>query len=139
MRQLMKTAADSWTDRVLREWVCNVMTAVHVGLGVAIIVGGPVRFAPPSYTPLVEMTNGQTWVWGAWTLGAAMLMMVPYKWVQAAGLWLGMFWMIMWSALFAVAMIHSPEANSTATVAYAGFAMIDAALLTAKVLERDRW
>jgi hypothetical protein len=138
MKQLMRMAHDNLTDRVLVDWVSNVMTAVHVGLGVAIIVGGQVRFSPPSYDPLVEMANGAVWIWGAWILVSAGMMIIPFKWIQVVGLWLGMCWMIMWSVLFAVAMFRFPEASSTATVAYAGFAMIDAALLTAKVLERGR-
>jgi hypothetical protein len=126
------------TDEVIVEAVCNIMMIVHVGLGLAVLVGGEGRFSPPSYTPLIEMTNGHVWIWGAWTLLAAGGMMTPYKWGQVAGLWLGMFWMAMWAALFGVATFTYPEANATAMIAYGGFAAIDTALLTAKVLEHGR-
>jgi hypothetical protein len=68
---------------------------------------------------------------------AAALMFVPTRWPQIIGLWLGMFWQIMWSVAFAIAMIKFGGAGSIEAVAFGGFALIDAALLTARIVERD--
>lgn len=136
--ELVSFAKATWTEHQALAWITNIMLAVHVGLGVAVLDGGPQRFAFPTYQPLIDMVNGSTWVWGAWILAAAALMMVPARWTQIAGLWLGMTWQIMWCSLFAVAVVEYPTAGATAAIAYGGFAAIDAALLTARIIERER-
>lgn len=119
------------------QWITNIMVAVHVALGMAILVGGSTRFPYPTYQPLVDLTNGHIWIWGVWILGAAGLMTLPTRWPQILGLWLGMAWQIMWCALFSVAVLEYPTAGGTAAIAYGGFAFIDAALLTARVIDKD--
>jgi hypothetical protein len=126
-----------WEDRLLAQWVTGIMIAVHWGLGLAILIGGRDRFSLPSYQPLIDLVGGQTWVWGVIIVVSAWLMMTPFKWLNVLGLWIGMCWMIMWMALFAVSVLHYPTAAATAMVAYGGFAMMDAALLTARVLDRE--
>lgn len=128
----------AWEERLLVQWVTTIMIVVHWGLGLSILVGGTARFTVPSYQPLIDMTGGHTWVWGVSSMAAAALMMVPFKWPSVAGLWLGMVWMIMWTSLFAVSLVQYPNAAATPVVAYAGYAMVNAALLTARVLERRR-
>ena len=123
-------------ERLLAQWVTGIMIAVHWGLGIAIIVGGPQRFSIPSYRPLIDAVSGATWVWGVIILFSAMLMMTPFKWFNVVGLFIGVFWMNMWFALFAIALFNYPTSAATPVVAYAGFAMIDAALLTARVLDK---
>lgn len=123
-------------EHMLTQWVTSIMVAVHFGLAVAVIGGGESRFSRPSYDPLLEMVNNQVWIYGLWSLAAAALMMTPIRWPNIIGLWLGMAWHTIWMALFALATIHYPNAAATPAVAYAGFAMIDAALLTARVLDK---
>lgn len=124
------------SEHLLTQWVTTVMIVVHWGLGIAILVGGPQRFSPPTYQPLIDLAMGQTWVWGVHIAISGLLMTVPFRWPQIIGLWLGMVWMIMWTVLFSVSVTQSPVSAATPAVAYAGFAMINAALLTARVIEK---
>lgn len=138
LRRVFQFVTHSWTEHLVLLWIWNIMITVHVAFGVSILAGGPSRFTPPTYGPLIEFTGGQTWIWGVWILGSGLAMTIPCRWMQVAGLWFGMVWCIIWCALFSVAMVEYPTASSTAAVAYAGFAMLDAALLTARVIERSR-
>jgi hypothetical protein len=49
-----------------------------------------------------------------------------------------MVWMIMWTSLFSVSVVKYTNAAATPVPVYAGLAMINAALLTARILERPR-
>ena len=113
------------------------MIAVHWGLGIAVLAGGRTRFSLPSYEPLIALVSGNVWIWGAIIIASAVLMMTPFKVLNVAGLFIGVLWMNMWLALFAIALINFPTAAATPVVAYAGFAMLDAALLTARVLDKS--
>lgn len=124
-------------EHLISQWVTTVMILVHWGLGIAILVGGKPRFSQPTYQPLIDMVHGQTWVWGAIIALAGLMMTVPFKWPQVIGLWLGMSWMALWTGLFSVSLVQSDTAAATPAVAYAGFAMINAALLTARVIEKS--
>lgn len=128
----------AWEGRLLVQWVTTVMIVVHWGLGLAIVVGGQARFSLPTYQPLISLTDGRVWIWGLPIMVSAGLMMTPFKWPNIFGMWLGMMWMIMWTSLFFVSLVQYPEAEATPIAAYAGFAMINTALLTARVLERPR-
>lgn len=124
-------------EYLVSQWVTSVMIIVHWGLAIAILVGGKARFSLPTYQPLIELTGGNTWIWGA-TIGlSGILMTIPFKWPNVAGLWLGMFWMILWTVLFSVSVTQDPGSAATPAVAYAGFAMINAALLTVRVIEKS--
>lgn len=138
MKQIVRFVTSNWGNRMAMQWISNIMLAVHVGLGTAVLAGGVGRFPFPTYQPLIEMVNGQVWIWGFWIMASAGFMMMPWKWPQIFGLWLGMAWQIMWCAAFAIAVIQYPTAGATAAVAYGGFALIDAALLTARIVDRDR-
>ena len=125
-----------WEEHLLVQWLTTIMIGLHLGFGFAVIIGGAERFSLPTYQPLLDLVNGQVWIWGVWTLLAGSLAATPFKWVSVAGLWLGMVWMIMWFALFTVSVMTYPTAAATPVVAYAGFALIDLALLTARAMER---
>lgn len=60
--ELVSFAKATWTEHQALAWITNIMLAVHVGLGVAVLAGGPQRFAFPTYQPLIDMVNGATWV-----------------------------------------------------------------------------
>lgn len=126
----------SHEEHLISQWICSIMIVVHWGLGIAILVGGPDRFSIPTYQPMIDLTHGHTWIWGVHIVVAGILMMVPFKWPNVIGLWLGMVWMIMWTVLFSLSIMNNPTSAATAAVAYAGFAMIDAALLTVRVIEK---
>lgn len=124
-------------ERLLTQWVTAIMMLVHWGLGLAIIIGGPQRFSLPSYQVLLDMVGGRTWIWGLIILTSAVMMLIPFKWINVGGLFIGVLWMNMWMACFMLSEIYFPTAAATPMVAYAGFALIDAALLTARVLDRE--
>lgn len=137
MRRLTTFVMSNWGNEMAMRWIANVLFAVHLGLGVAILAGGIYRFPYPTYQPLIDIVNGQTWIWGLWIVAAALLLMFPSRWPQILGLWLGMCWHIMWCAAFAVAVVQYPTAGATAMISYGGFALLNAALLTARIVERD--
>ena len=122
-------------ERSVAQWVSTTMVLVHIGLGVSIVAGGSHRFSRPSYTPLIEIVHGHTWIWGLALLLSGTLMVIPNIWTNMAGLWIGMAWMIMWTACFTISASIYPTAVTTAMVAYAGLGAIDAILLTAKIFE----
>lgn len=124
-------------ELVLSVWVTNVMVAVHFGLGLSIIAGGKSRFSLPTYQPLIEMTNGHIWIWGVAILAAGTLMTTPYKWPNALGLFIGMAWMNVWAALFAVSVVQHADSAATPMVVYLGFALVNTALLTARFVNHD--
>jgi hypothetical protein len=81
------------------------------------------------------MVNGQVWIWGVWSLLASLLMSMPFRRVNILGLWLGMAWLMMWTALFLLAVITYADAVATAMVAYGSLALVNGALLLARVLD----
>lgn len=136
MQRVKYYVTERWAEHLLSQWVTTIMMMVHTGLGLAIILGGPHRFVKPTYEPLIVFVGGETWVWGAVIIASAVLMGVPFRWPIITGLWLGMCWMSLWMALFAVSAVNYENAAATPMVAYGGFALINAALLTARVLDK---
>lgn len=136
MEYLKYFAKGLWVDKHLSQWVTTIMIMVNIGLGTAILAGGRPRFTFPSYEPLIDYTNGSVWLWGAAICLAAFLMSVPFRWANILGLWLSMSWHIIWMACFTIAVVHYPTAAATPIPAYGGMAMISAALLTARVIDK---
>lgn len=127
-----------WVETHLAQWITVIVIMVHVGLGSSIITGGVVRFSVPSYNPLLHYSHGHIWIWGLWILLSALLMATPFRWPNILGLWLGMFWHITWMACFTIAVIRYENAAATPIPVYGGFAMICAALLTARVIDKTK-
>lgn len=137
---LVKTrnfATGPWVDAHFSQWVTTIVIMIHMGLSMAIISGGVDRFAIPSYNPLVEYTQGHVWVWGVWIAISGILISVPFKWPNVLGLWLGMFFHIIWMVCFTIAVVKYDSAASTPIPMYGGLAVLNAALLTARVLDKD--
>lgn len=138
MVQAMRNYARGvWVDRHLAQWVTIILLVGNVGFAGAIIFGGPKRFSPPSYNPLVDYVHGDTWIWGVWIGIAAILMSVPFRRVNIVGLWLSMTWHIVWMGSFMIALNRYDAAAATPVPAYAVLAMLSAALLTARVIDRS--
>lgn len=137
MRKIKYFATGLWVDKHLGQWITSIVVMVHFALGVAIVVGGTERFSPPSYNPLIDYTYGHTWIWGMWIAVSAILTATPLRWPNILGLWLGMFWHIVWMASFTTAVLRYETAAATPIPMYGGMAMICAALLTARVIDKS--
>lgn len=124
-------------DKYLSQWITTIMIMVNIGIGMAILAGGASRFPPPSYRPLLAYTDGRVWLWGLVITLAALLMGTPFRWANIVGLWISMFWHIVWMACFTIAALHYSSAAVTPIPAYGGFAMFSAALLTARVIDKS--
>lgn len=129
-------ATGPWADAHLAQWITSIMIMVHIGLGSAIFAGGLVRFSIPSYNPLIDYTHGNIWIWGVWISLSAVMMGAPFRRVNILGLWLGMAWHSVWMACFTVATMRYETAAATPIPVYGGMALVCAALLTARVIDR---
>lgn len=114
-----------------------ILIMINVGVSIAVIVGGTARFSIPSYSPLIAYVNGETWIWGASLGFATLLMSVPFRLPNILGLWLSMIWYIIWMACFTIAVTQFPTAAATPIPIYGGLAMISAALMTARVIDKS--
>lgn len=137
MEKLKYYAKGFWVDKHLAQWLTTILIMVNVGLGVAVLAGGKERFTIPSYQPLIDYVQGHIWIWGVWICVAALLMSVPFRWPNIIGLWLSMFWHLIWMGCFAIAAVHYATSAATPIPVYGGFAMISAALLTARVIDKS--
>lgn len=137
MHRVKYYVTNKWAEHLLSQWITSIMLLVHAWLGGVIIVGGESRFIKPTYQPLVEMVHGHTWIWGAIILASAVLMSIPFRWPIILGLWIAMAWFIMWMTLFAVSAVTYEDSAVTPMVAYGGYALISAALLTARVMDKN--
>lgn len=129
-------ATGLWVDRHLAQWITTILIMVNVGLGMAIFAGGVERFTYPSYEPLVDFTNGHVWIWGVLISLAAFLMATPFRSVNLIGLWIAMAWHIIWMACFTIAVLHYSNSAATPIPVYGGLAMVHAALMTARVIDK---
>lgn len=137
MQRVRYYVTNRWAEHLLSQWITSIMMLVHGFLGAAVIIGGQQRFVKPTYQPLIDMVHGETWIWGVVIIISSVFMGVPFRWPIIFGLWLGMSWMIMWMTLFAVSTVSYENAAATPMVAYGGFALINAALLTARVMDKN--
>lgn len=135
MDKVKRFAKALWINKQFSQWVTWIMVVGHFGLGLTVIIGGVDRFSIPSYNPLIDFSFGRTWLWGVWILISGILMALPAKWPNIIGLWLGMFWHLIWTACFTIATLNFPTAASTPIPAYGVMALLCTALLTAKVVE----
>lgn len=136
MERVKYFARGLWVDNYLAQWITTIVIMIHIGLGSVVLVGGVDRFSIPSYNPLIAFSLGQTWIWGIWILLSGMLMSTPFRWLNIAGLWLGMFWHLIWMSCFTIAMLNFPTASTTPIPMYGGMALICTALMTARVIEK---
>lgn len=126
-----------WVDKYLGQWITTIMIMINVGLGTTVISGGPLRFSAPTYTTLVSYSGHHIWLWGILIMASAMLMATPFRWINVVGLWMAMVWYILWMASFTIAALHYETAAATPIPVYGGLAMICAALLTARIIDKS--
>lgn len=136
MHRIKFYAESKWSSHLLSVWVTSIMALVHFGLGCAVIFGGKERFVRPTYEPLINMVDGHTWIWGISIMLSAVLMVTPFKWPIVAGLGIGMLWMYLWTAAFTVSVLQYDNTAATPVPVYGGLALINVALLAAKVLDK---
>jgi len=130
-------SSDRWTREHIAGWITVSLALVNIGLGNTIIVGGVPRFPLPSYSTLLDYSGGRPWMWGLIIIFAGILMSLPFRWLNIVGLWISMTWHMTWMAAFMIAVIHYPDAAATPIEAYGGFALISAALLTSRIIDKE--
>lgn len=124
----------TWGNHLLDQWINTVMIMVHFGFGLVLLFSHPLTFGSKTYEPIVTLSQGHLWLWGVVIIFSGYLMAMPYKWLNVVGLWIGMAWMATWTSLFIWAVLSYPEASPLLVIACGGFAMINASLLTARVI-----
>lgn len=116
-----------WTQ--VERIVTTYLGIINLGFGIAILVGGAIRFPPPTYQPLLDMTGGQVWPYGAMFLASGVLLAWGQSWTaHLIGAVLGIMANSAFSALFLVAVLTFPDAGATAWWAYFAFASQSAAV-----------
>ncbi|MEO1960874.1 MAG: hypothetical protein ABGW82_07870, partial [Paracoccus sp. (in: a-proteobacteria)] len=59
---------------------------IHLGFGLSVLVGGAIRFPPPTYAPLLDLTGGYVWPYGVLYLSSGILLTQPGGyWVRMSG------------------------------------------------------
>lgn len=107
--------------------VATYLGVINAGFAVIILIGGAVRFPPPTYRPLLEATNGQVWPYGV-LFGLSAVGLLGRSWAsRLTGAALGIVAHSTFAALFLVAVLSFPDAGATAWWAYLVFASQSAA------------
>lgn len=114
-----------------------ILGVVHVVFGIAVLIGGSIRFPPPTYQPLLNFTNGEVWPYGLVFLIAGVLTLFHKTIPIMVGLLLSAVIDNFWSALFLVAIFSSPNSGITPSVAFGGYALCDCVLLVLIATNRE--
>lgn len=131
-------AKGDWVAEHLAQWITTIVIVINACLAMAIWAGGLIRFPRPSYGPLIDYTDGEIWIWGALIFATVLLMSVPFRWPNMIGLWLSMLWHFCWMSCFLIAALEYNDAVVTPIPMYGGLAMISAALLTARAIDKSK-
>lgn len=141
----MRVPQDSWGITAPGDWpaVERIMSLFQgvaaLGFGCVILMGGAVRFPPPTYAPLLTLTRGQVWPYAVLFLVAGVLLVwgrTPV--LKMVGYAFGILAYSAFAGLFLVAVIRYPDAGSTAWWAYALFAVQSASMAAFTWLFRKR-
>jgi hypothetical protein len=138
MKFTQHVSKDPWVDHHFAKWISTIVGMVNFGLGIAILAGGVIRFSAPQYESIIFFAHGNLWWWALWIFLSAVLIAMPFRIANILGFWLGMFWHTIWMVGFAIATLHYETAAATPIPMYGGMAMICAALLTVRVLNKPR-
>lgn len=109
--------------------MARILGFIHIALGVAVLLGGPERFPPPNYGPLLSFSDGEVWPYGIiWIFGGLLMMFCRNVWGRLVGMFIIVVLANLWAALFGLAAYQDPTASFTPTVAYGGYALMNATL-----------
>lgn len=121
--QMVEAHGAQW----LVQAITRCLSTVMVFLGVAILVGGSKRFSGLSYSFALD-TPGAPWSWGTMALIAGLLALsgtfLESNRAVAVGMFVAGFWALFFAITFARAAAKFEQANTTAMVAYAGYAVL---------------
>lgn len=117
---------------------CKLVGFIHLMLAVAILSGGDQRFPPSEYAPLLQLTDGRAWPYGAaWLVGGVLM-----TWGGGRARWLGLAIGILvtylFAMLFGLGAANSPNASYTPAAAYGGYGLINSTLLAMMVMHHHR-
>ena len=107
---------------------CSYLGAIHLGFALCVLVGGAIRFPPPTYAPLLESTGGHVWPYGALFALSGLALLSGRHGARMAGAALGVLANSAFAGLFLVAVFRYPDAGATAWWAYFVFASHSAIL-----------
>lgn len=114
--------------RVVENAVCWALGPIHIALGIAVLLGGPKRFPPPTYEYVLAFTGGESWPYGIMWITAGIMMTFGRGWFRYLGVGVAIFICNLWAALFLVAAFKNPNAAFTATIAYGGYGLLNGLL-----------
>lgn len=123
---------------VVEKLVCFLLGTIHISLGVATAIGGPDRFPPPGYGPLLDLTNGYTWPYGVlWAAGGTIMILAHGLW-RLIGIGTVILISNLWAAMFMIAAFESPTAPFTPIAAYGGYGLVNGVLFALMVMHARR-
>lgn len=121
--QMVEAHGAQWLAQAITRCLATVM----IFLGVAILLGGSKRFSGLSYSFALE-TPGAPWSWGALAFAAGGVALagtfLESNRQVALGMFISGFWSLFFAVTFARAAARFEEANTTAMVAYSGYAVL---------------
>lgn len=100
---------------------------INGGFALAVLVGGAIRFPPPTYAPLLAATGGQVWPYGVLFMVSSIGLLAQPYWARMIGAVFGIVAHSTFAGLFLVAVIQFPDAAATAWWAYLVFSSQSAA------------
>lgn len=118
-----------WKWSVVERLASVYLGCIHLGFGLLIMLGGAIRFPPPTYQPLLDLTVGHVWPYGLAYLTSALFLIGGHGHLsRMVGAIVGILANSCFAALFLVAVFMYPDAGATAWWAYLAFATQSAAL-----------
>lgn len=106
----------------IERYLTTYLGVINAGFAFTVLVGGAIRFPPPTYEPLLDMTGGHVWPYGIlFACSAVGLLSRGYR-ARLIGCAFGILAHSTFAALFLVAVLKFPDAGATAWWAYLAFA-----------------
>lgn len=110
----------SWAQ--LERWLTAYLGVINLGFALCVLIGGAIRFPPPTYRPLLDATHGHVWPYGVLFAVSTAGLLARTTWAHMIGAVLGIAAHSLFGGLFLVAVIRFPDAAATAWWAYLVFA-----------------
>lgn len=106
----------------IESYLTRYLGVINGGFAVTVLLGGAIRFPPPTYKPLLDMTGGQVWPYGVLFAISAVGLLSRGQAARFIGCAFGIIAHSTFAALFLVAVLKFPDAGATAWWAYLAFA-----------------